>query len=364
MFDLVAGSGRASGFLGLGTVERAVIMNIDALLAPRASEPPSGENLEYDSDFTAMEIAAQPGQERQAGSEILQAEEPDHADIVRKALAVMERSHDLRAGVTLAGSILFTEGLPGFADATSYVRGCLEQYWDSCHPQLDADDDDDPTMRINSLQALGAPDTVQRALRTAQLTESRAFGRVTLRDILIAQGQISPRDDESPRFDSASIAAAFKDTDPDSLAAVLAGARTAEENLAAIEAIFAERTPGQGPQLSETIKLVRQIAQQVGAATGEDVAAEESGEGEEAEAGGGTARTSAPGQIASQADVLRAIDAIMAYYRKAEPSSPVPLLLDRAKRLVGADFMDIVKDMAPNGVDNVRLIGGLQDEGY
>jgi type VI secretion system protein ImpA len=60
--------------------------------------------------------------------------------------------------------------------------------------------------------------------------------------------------------------------------------------------------------------------------------------------------------------VLRALDAIMGYYRAAEPSSPVPVLLQRARRLVGADFMAIMRDMAPNGLDNVRLIGGLGDD--
>jgi type VI secretion system protein ImpA len=35
-------------------------------------------------------------------------------------------------------------------------------------------------------------------------------------------------------------------------------------------------------------------------------------------------------------------------------------LLRRAKALVGADFMTIIKDMAPNGVENVEVVGGAQ----
>ncbi len=334
-------------------------MDIEALLAPRDSEPPSGANLEYDDVFVAMEIAARPGQERQAGADILEAEEPDHRDVQRKALAVLEHSHDLRAGVTLAGAALFTDGLPGFALAAGYVHGCLDQYWDSCHPQLDADDDDDPTMRINAVQALAAPDPVLRGLRRLPLTDSRAFGRISLRDVLIAQGQIAPPADEAPAFDANAVAAAFRDTDPDTLAATLECARAAQADLDAIEAIFAERTPGQGPRLSEAAKLLRQIVQQVAAATGAD-APDDAPPAATDEAGAAAPPVSgAPGQIASQADVLRTLDAVIAYYRRSEPSSPVPLLLERAKRLVGADFLDIVQDMAPNGVDNVRLIGGL-----
>lgn len=335
-------------------------MDLDALLAPRTGEAPSGGNLEYDDAFVAMEIAARPVGERQAGSVILDAEDPDFADVARKALAVMERSHDLRAGATLAGALIFTEGLPGFAAAVGYVRGCLERYWDTCHPQLDADDDNDPTMRINSVQALAAPDPVLRGLRGTPLTQSRAFGRATLRDVLVAQGQLALPEGETAAFDSAAVDAAFRDTDGALLAATLDSARSALDGLVAIERIFAERTPGQGPQLAEAAKLLRQIVQAISAATGG--AAEAAGPDPDADQPGdapAAAVRGAPGQIASQADVLRALDAIIGYYRVAEPSSPVPLILQRARRLVGADFLAIVKDMAPNGLDNVRLVGGL-----
>lgn len=342
-------------------------MDLEALLAPRDDTPPSGDNLEYDDAFVAMEIAARPGEERQAGKEILEAEDPDFADVARKALAVLEKSHDLRAGTTLAGALLFTRGLPGFAEGTAYIRGCLERWWESCHPELDAADDDDPTMRINALQALGALDPVQRGLRTTPLTESRTFGRVALRDILVAHGQMAPAGDAKPVFDTAKIDAAFKDTDPERLATILQGAQAALANMRAIEKVFAERTPGQGPRLSEVVKLLQQIVQHMAAATGADIdppAAEEaetSGDGEQAEAPVrvAAARTAGPGEIVSSQDVRNALDAIINYYRKNEPSSPVPILLERAKRLVGADFMDILSDLAPNGVDNVKLIGGL-----
>lgn len=338
-------------------------MDLDALLAPRDSTPPSGENLEYEDVFVSMEIAARPVGERQAGEEILEAADPNYDDVAQKALAVMAASHDLRAGVTLATALLFTRGLPGFGEGTSYVRGCLEGYWESCHPLLDADDDDDPTMRINSLQALAAPDPILRGLRTAPLTDSRTFGRVTLRDILIASGQISLPEGESPGYDSAAIAAAFRDTAPDTLDAVLAGARSSLDNLRAIEQIFSERTPGQGPQLAEPVRLLNQIVQHVAAATGADLeasdpAADEAGAPMPAAAQG----RAAPGQITSPADVRRSLDTIITYYQKNEPSSPVPLILERAKRLVGADFMAIMNDMAPSGVDSVKLIGGLNDE--
>ena len=340
-------------------------MVLEALLAPRESNPPSGDNLEYEEVFLAMEIAARPGEERQAGEEIIEPEDPDFADVAQKAVAVLELSHDLRAGVVLAGAQLFTGGLQGFAEGVGYLRGCLEQHWDSCHPELDADDNDDPTMRINALQGLADPDCVLRGLRMTPLTESRTFGRATLRDVQIVSGHVTPRHDEAPQFDSASLAAAFRDTSQEVLTENLRAAQNVHGHLKAIEQIFSERTPGQGPQLAETIKLVHQIIREVAAAA--NVALES---GEDASGADGSSAElpnpsrGAPWQILSPADVRTSLDAIVAYYQKNEPSSPVPILLLRAKRLVGADFLSIVNELAPQSVENVRLIGGLNDEEY
>jgi type VI secretion system protein ImpA len=37
-------------------------------------------------------------------------------------------------------------------------------------------------------------------------------------------------------------------------------------------------------------------------------------------------------------------------------------LLERAKRLVGADFMTIMKDIAPGGVDELIVVGGITED--
>ena len=72
-------------------------------------------------------------------------------------------------------------------------------------------------------------------------------------------------------------------------------------------------------------------------------------------------RTAAPGTIGSRADVERALDRIIEYYNESEPSSPLPILLKRARRLIGADFMTILQDIAPQGVENAQLIGGKEN---
>ena len=48
---------------------------------------------------------------------------------------------------------------------------------------------------------------------------------------------------------------------------------------------------------------------------------------------------------ASRAAALALIDAVSAHMQKAEPSSPVPYLLDRARNLATRDFLSLLQDL-------------------
>ncbi|MBX3436473.1 MAG: hypothetical protein KF861_03210, partial [Planctomycetaceae bacterium] len=65
-------------------------------------------------------------------------------------------------------------------------------------------------------------------------------------------------------------------------------------------------------------------------------------------------------QVGSRRDVVAILNALCDYYYRNEPSSPVPLFLQRARRLVNMDFVDIVRNLAPDGLADVsRWAGGL-----
>ena len=129
-------------------------MDLSTLPRNMGGGNPSGENLEYDDAFIALELAAQPGEERQVGDEIIAAEEPDFKKISSLASDILERSNDLRAASHLAHARLCLGGVEEFADVLAYVRRCLTEFWDSCHPQLDEEEDNDPTMRVSAVTNL------------------------------------------------------------------------------------------------------------------------------------------------------------------------------------------------------------------
>ncbi|MEM9344728.1 MAG: type VI secretion system protein TssA, partial [Pseudomonadota bacterium] len=321
-------------------------MDLEALLSARDGEHPSGADLEYDPAFVELNEAARGKEERQVGDAMEPAEEPDYADVATKALAILERSHDLRAAVRWTEASLRTRGLPGLADGIAYIVGCLQRHWATCYPLVD-EDDGDPTFRVNTIQELNA-DTAMRGLRRAPLTDSRGFGRFSWRDIQVAEGAITAPEDMETVPDMGAITAAFEDTDPGHIATLAQAAQAAKASVDEIGTVFMEETPGFGPELDELSKTLTRIADVLarhvsegGGASGDTEADDQTTEA--------TAAAAPPGAIRTPQDVANTLDRIIAYYQRNEPSSPVPLLLDRAKRLVGADFLDIIKDIAPEG---------------
>jgi len=62
--------------------------------------------------------------------------------------------------------------------------------------------------------------------------------------------------------------------------------------------------------------------------------------------------------IASREDVIRALERACEWIERNEPSNPAPLLIRRSQRLMSKNFIDIVRDLIPDGVDQVEKLAG------
>ena len=174
------------------------VIDIEELLREIAADAPCGEDLEYDPAYAELEKLAQETPERQYGETIIPAEPPDWRSVKQTALNLHERTRDLRVAVYLTQALLHVDGLAGFAEGLALVAGLIERYWDSVFPRLDPEDDDDPTLRVNTIVALCDPETTLRALRETPLVNSRTLGRFGLREVQIAAGVLTPVATEEP----------------------------------------------------------------------------------------------------------------------------------------------------------------------
>jgi type VI secretion system protein ImpA len=268
--------------------------------------------------------------------------------------------------VHLTRAVLDTDNLPGFCDGLGLIRGLAERYWEEVHPQLDPEDDNDPTFRINTIASLTDPDTTLCALRETPLVRSRSVGQFSLHDIDIAHGDAPPRPDEDEPPQLVNIEAAFLDCELDDLQANADAAARAIEHAKAIEQSVTERVGAANAtsleQLVELLSRMKKIyAEQlvrrgVGVESGDAEAVEEG----EAEATARQQNSRLTGEVTSREDVIRALDKVCDYYERQEPSSPLPLLLRRAQRLATKSFLEIVRDLTPEGLSQAEAIGGIE----
>ena len=342
-------------------------IDIDALLDPIGADDPAGPDLEYDRDFLAAFQAAEGTPERRMGDTVVAGEEPDWRQVHKLCTGLLGRSKDLRVAVLLARAALRLDGLAGLSQGLAVIRGLNARHWDFVHPQLDPSDNNDPTARVNILLDLCSREALLDPLRATPLVRSRLFGPLALRDIEIAEGKAPPLQDIKP-LDSVALSAAFQDCDLDALAATAAAAVQALAEARGLdEGLAAHIQPDQRPDLDPLIKLLSAVSTALDGRLaelrpGEPLAADSAAdEGDTAPirppaTGGGT------GEIASREDVVRALDRICDYYSRNEPSSPVPLLLKRARRLATGSFVDILRDLAPDALAQIEKICGLEHE--
>jgi type VI secretion system protein ImpA len=380
--DVLPARAKAGAPLGAGShpvfksenSERQLMTDLAPFLADITADAPAGDNLEFDPDFGALERAAQGKGETQFGDTVMAAEPPDWKDVEVQALALLARTRDLRVLSLLAVTRLQLRGVVGFAGVLSCTRQLLETMWAAIHPQLDPEDDNDPTLRANALLRIGDPGRVLRVLRDLPLASSVRAGRFSWRDIGYATGAIElPEDREKPS--EAAIRGAFQETDQAALARLAEALSGAIGDLAGINAVFdGQAGYGSGPDLTELVKLLREMQRYVERYTpvvqvqGEEPAPVDANaagaQGLPERAVAQNVNALSPSRlmpITTREDAMLLLDLVRAYYERYEPSSPLPLLLNRVRRLSDMSFIDILRDIAPDGLHQAQIVIGAGD---
>lgn len=119
---------------------------------------PAGENLEYDDLYMQMEDCASNGDASLSmGDE--EGKTADHKSLLKITSNLLERTRDFRVAVFHTIALTATQGFKGLKDGLTLLGFISVELWEQAYPQLDPDDDLDPTERLNILSAL-SPNSV------------------------------------------------------------------------------------------------------------------------------------------------------------------------------------------------------------
>ena len=185
-------------------------LSAEDLIQPISEDMPCGEDLEYDPVYQLMENMMVATDEQEFGDTIIAGEGPDWKGVAQQVDDLITRTRDLRVLTFGALADLHLKGLPAFSKSLEALNACMETFWDSIYPELDVEDNNDATMRYNSLQMLNDYQLVCRGLEKAPLVELKGLGRFSMHDIWVAEGKVQPGAEEE-KHDIALIHGAFSD---------------------------------------------------------------------------------------------------------------------------------------------------------
>jgi type VI secretion system protein ImpA len=336
-------------------------IDVESLLAPLDADGVCGVELDYDGDFLALERSIDGQPERQYGDTVIPAEGPDWALVQRQAVTLLGRSKDFRLTVFITRALARKHGLAGAVEGFTLALELARRHWNEAFPALQVDGEYDPLPRSNALSSLAAGEGFIGDLRaipfpTRQLgalewavVEKVAANRDTSGSAPIARHQIEPLLLEEIGAGNPHLA---------SLIELRALVRE-------LDALCREQLgPSEAPDLPALlawIDLVFPAHLQRKAAAG-DVA-------DDAEAGSDSAYGDAsamstggsdgvPKRALSRQDAVRMLDAVCEFLEATEPANPAPLLIRRARGLIGMDFLQILRELAPDGLAQAELLAG------
>ena len=333
---------------------------VEALLTPIGEASPCGDDLEYDAAFTALAASSQGKPEQQFGDTVIPAVEPEWRDVAEQSDAILRRSKDVRAAVLLLRASTRLQGVAGFIAGLQLLIGLFDRFWDGIHPTLDTDDDNDPTMRLNALAPLWDENMVLRDLYDAQVGVAPGVGPIRVRDIAIASNALTAVGGE-PTYSMSQIQGgleAIQAERPELLQAAVSVPGLVER----LQALLVERT-GRADAVDlaplRSIGRVLQRACSLASGAPEEVDSTGDAGNDETQGAASSPRSAAArGEIQNRQDAVQMLDRVIRYLEQAEPGNPAPLLIERAKKLIGVSFLEIMANLAPNAMDTIENVTG------
>lgn len=367
-------------------------------LAPLDGENPSGEDLRNDARFHDLERILEPQVKvvyDDRNKPTTQVSTPiDWNTVLARAAELRTHGRDLRLLVVVTRALANEEGLAGLAEGLTLIARSFDAYWDNMHPMLRAGPPRDAALRrINALLDLqNSQSGVLGDLRQRTMFMSPGIGAISGRDL-----EQACLDDRAMLQEAASglnaaekavlskaheqligrvrtAMAAFADRSAADLAALVEAARTARSAMDQLDVVVNARLETVGPAIPELSRFIDRVLAslervQPAKANAEQAvhqaaapAAAPLPNGHAADFPSSISATALPDRITSRDDVVKCLDLVVAFYDRTEPSSPIPHLARRVRRMVHMDFVELMEDLAPSGLKEFRLLAGMQDK--
>lgn len=285
----------------------------------------------------------------------------DWSEVDHDCRRLMMRCKDIRVAVLFVRCRTHLAGAAGLSEGLALLAAWLETFPDTIHPQPGADDEPEVAqeIRANALRALIDPDGLLADVREIVLSKS-TLARLQVRDVERAFAIPHPADALAPD----SVALQLQDMyiqQP----ALMAEFDRARAGLDVINAWCAQHLEANQPDLSPLIRLLQLLHRQNPAPQARHIQKPEpvmdktdpenqKALGAPAQANensplhGQSLRTGSSATPDSREAALAMIRTARQWFETYEPSSPIPVLLQRAEQFVGKRYAQTVRAIPPD----------------
>jgi len=340
------------------------LLDLEALLAPIPGDNPAGAPLRYAGDYDEIK-ALLPKPDRDAFE--ASGQEGQWTKIVQLATQKLRsKSKDLQIASWLTEALVHLHGFAGLRDGLRLLFGLCDQFWDGVYPLLD---EGDPERRAAPLQSLLAGERNAAALWIGEIPLASAPIHVADTDEYIPASYnlwhsivVSQLADKKPLQDPMETALANSPTP--FFQNLLSDLQEADDALQTLKGLIDDRFGAAAPStvsVAEALSgcknritsiLVKRGVSTAPAEANASAGAEESSASSAVVAGGaGPGRPTGP--IGSREDALSRLREVADFFRRTEPHSPVPFLIQRAINWSRMSFDQLILELVKD--ENSRL---------
>jgi type VI secretion system protein ImpA len=330
---------------------------VDQWLEPLSDpDAPCGQDFEHDNVFLELTQAAQGKPETQFGP----GEPADWRKVRELSEDLLERTRDLRVALLWMRACVNLSGFVAVAPGLRLVLGLMENFWDHLHPLPDPDDGDQYP-RGNAVAMLPESQGFLGDLRQCALLSLRGTGELRLRAVAIALTQLTAKEDEEvlTKEQITGMMATAIEQDPNF--AQLPGA-----TLALMQSLVKLLNDKLGieaaPDLRPLLELLKGVNGLLPVIEDEAEASDDAADGDAPQGQPRAVSKVALGSVSTRDDALRAIDMVCEYLERTEPTNPAQFLLRRARKLINHNFLQLIKELAPDALNEAARVMGIDPE--
>lgn len=334
----------------------------------------AGENCEYEPLYMELETLAIPVAQQEMGDSVVEGRDADFRRLQKSCEELWHKTRDLRVAAYFTIANFCNNGLKGLEQGVELIDYLIVNMWDEVWPRLDPDDDNDPTERINSLSmisprtgAFSDPIEFMNHVRSVKLVDSLPY---SLRDYLNLLGILDAGELEDPVM----MQAQLRNIPYDELQQNKEVTEHILKLLEHISSLFNEKVGQSGyisfDALQNELNYLKKFYETYAVEEKRDTVVKEDNAQQNSDTQekiSDQTRTET-GQVKkltpvfdvqslvidNRNDALLLIRKCADYFNKAEPTSPLPYLLNRALRMANMNFVDILAEIDQNSLEKVK----------